>query len=74
MYKESKERVVAIMRPHALGPMKEALFSLEISGTTISQVNGCGKLAHGGLSFLLMGGLTDIVHLVVCINYSTVAE
>lgn len=41
---------------------------------TISQVNGCGKLVLGGLSFLLLGGLTDIVHLVVCINYSTVVE
>lgn len=69
-----KERVVAIMRPHTLGPIKEALFSLGISGRSISQVNGCGKLACGGLSFLLMGGLTDIVHLVVCINYSTVVE
>lgn len=69
-----RKRAVVIVSSHALESIKEALFSLEISGRTISQVNGCGKLALGGLSFLLLGGLTDIVHLVVCINYSTVVE
>lgn len=69
-----RKRAVVIVRPHALESIKEVLLSLEISGMTISQVNGCGKLALGGLSFLLLGGLTDIVHLVVCINYSTVVE
>lgn len=40
------KRVVAIVRPEKLEPVKEALFEAQVSGMTISQVNGCGN-QHG---------------------------
>ena len=40
------KRIVAIVRPEKLEPLKEALFEANISGMTISQVNGCGN-QHG---------------------------
>ena len=40
------KRIVAIVRTEKLEPVKEALFAANISGMTISQVNGCGN-QHG---------------------------
>ena len=40
------KRVIAIVRPEKLEPLKEALFAAEVSGMTISQVSGCGN-QHG---------------------------
>lgn len=40
------KRVIAIVRPEKLEPVKEALFAAQVSGMTISQVNGCGN-QHG---------------------------
>lgn len=40
------KRIVAIVRPEKLEPLKEALFAAQISGMTISQVQGCGN-QHG---------------------------
>lgn len=40
------KRIVAIVRPEKLEPLKEALFAAEVGGMTISQVNGCGS-QHG---------------------------
>ncbi len=40
------KRIVAIVRPEKLEPLKEALFAAEISGMTIAQVMGCGN-QHG---------------------------
>ncbi len=40
------KRIVAIVRPEKLEPLKEALFTANISGMTITQVMGCGN-QHG---------------------------
>lgn len=40
------KRVVAIVRPEKLEPLKDALFAANVSGMTISQVMGCGN-QHG---------------------------
>ncbi len=40
------KKIVAIVRPEKMETLKDALFKAEISGMTISQVNGCGN-QHG---------------------------
>lgn len=40
------KRIVAIVRPEKMEPLKEALFSANVSGMTIAQVMGCGN-QHG---------------------------
>ncbi|MCI8469406.1 MAG: P-II family nitrogen regulator [Eggerthellaceae bacterium] len=40
------KKITAIVRPEKLEPLKDALFAAEVSGMTISQVNGCGS-QHG---------------------------
>ena len=40
------KRVIAIVRPEKLEPLKEALFAANVKGMTIAQVMGCGN-QHG---------------------------
>ncbi len=40
------KRIIAIVRTEKLEPLKEALFKVDTSGMTISQVMGCGN-QHG---------------------------
>ena len=40
------KRIIAIVRPEKLEPLKEALFEVDVSGMTIAQVMGCGN-QHG---------------------------
>lgn len=40
------KKITAIARPDKLEPLKEALFQANVSGMTISQVQGCGN-QHG---------------------------
>ena len=40
------KRIIAIVRPEKLEPLKEALFAANVSGMTITQVMGCGS-QHG---------------------------
>lgn len=40
------KRVIAIVRPEKLEPLKDALFAADVSGMTIIQVMGCGN-QHG---------------------------
>lgn len=40
------KRIVAVVRPEKLEPLKDALFEADVKGMTISQVNGCGN-QHG---------------------------
>ena len=40
------KKITAIVRPEKLEPLKEALFAAQVSGMTISQVQGCGN-QHG---------------------------
>ena len=44
------KRITAIVRPEKLEPLKEALFSADVSGMTITQVMGCGN-QHGWSEF-----------------------
>ena len=37
------KKITAIVRPEKLEPLKEALFAAQVSGMTISQVQGCGS-------------------------------
>ena len=40
------KRIIAIVRPEKLEPLKDALFAAEVSGMTVGQVMGCGN-QHG---------------------------
>ena len=40
------KRIIAIVRPEMLEPLKDALFAADVSGMTIAQVMGCGN-QHG---------------------------
>ena len=40
------KKITAVVRPEKLESLKEALFKANISGMTISQVQGCGN-SHG---------------------------
>jgi len=40
------KRVIAIVRPEKLEPLKDALFAADVKGMTIGQVMGCGN-QHG---------------------------
>ena len=40
------KRIIAIVRPEKMEPLKEALFAANVSGMTIAQVMGCGN-QHG---------------------------
>ena len=44
------KRIIAIVRPEKLEPLKKALFEADVSGMTIAQVMGCGK-QHGWSEF-----------------------
>jgi nitrogen regulatory protein P-II 1 len=40
------KRVVAIVRPEKMEPLKDALFAAGVSGMTLTQIMGCGN-QHG---------------------------
>lgn len=40
------KRITAIVRPEKMEKLKDALFAVDVSGMTISQVQGCGN-QHG---------------------------
>ena len=40
------KRIIAIVRPEKLEPLKDALFAADVSGMTVGQVMGCGN-QHG---------------------------
>ena len=40
------KRIIAIVRPEKLEPLKDALFAADVSGMTVGQVMGCGN-RHG---------------------------
>ncbi len=44
------KRIVAIVRPEKLEPLKEALFAADVTGMTVTQVMGCGN-QHGWSEF-----------------------
>lgn len=40
------KRIIAIVRPEKLEPLKDALFEAGVTGMSVSQINGCGN-QHG---------------------------
>ncbi|MDD6288781.1 MAG: P-II family nitrogen regulator [Eggerthellales bacterium] len=65
------KRIVAIVRTEKLEPVKEALFAANISGMTISQVNGCGN-QHGWKEYFR--GTEVLLNMVPKIRFEIVAE
>ena len=54
------KKITAIVRPEKLEPLKEALFAAQVSGMTVSQVQGCGK-QHGWNCLLYTSGTKDVL-------------
>lgn len=65
------KRITAIVRPEKLEPLKEALFAAEVSGMTISQVNGCGS-QHGWTEYFR--GTEVLLNMVPKVKFELVVE
>lgn len=65
------KRVVAIVRPEKMESLKEALFEANISGMTISQVNGCGK-QHGWKEYYR--GTEVLLNMVPKVRFELIVE
>lgn len=64
------KRIIAIVRPEKLEPLKDALFAAHISGMTISQVNGCGN-QHGWKEYYR--GTEVLLNMVPKVKFEIVA-
>lgn len=67
----SMKRIVAIVRPEKLEPLKEALFAADASGMTISQVNGCGN-QHGWKEYFR--GTEVLLNMVPKVRFEIVVD
>lgn len=65
------KRIVAIVRPEKLEPLKEALFEAKVSGMTISQVNGCGN-QHGWKEYFR--GSEVLLNMVPKVKFEIIVE
>ncbi len=65
------KRITAIVRPEKLEPLKEALFAADVSGMTISQVNGCGN-QHGWKEYFR--GTEVLLNMVPKVKFEIVVE
>lgn len=65
------KRIIAIVRPEKLEPLKEALFAAQVSGMTISQVNGCGN-QHGWKEYYR--GTEVLLNMVPKVKFEIVSE
>ena len=65
------KRIVAIVRPGKLEPLKEALFQANVSGMTISQVNGCGN-QHGWKEYFR--GSEVLLNMVPKVKFEIIVE
>ena len=65
------KRITAIVRPEKMEPLKEALFAADISGMTISQVNGCGA-QHGWKEYFR--GTEVLLNMVPKVKFEIVVE
>lgn len=65
------KRVVAIVRPEKLEPLKDALFAASVSGMTISQVNGCGN-QHGWTEHFR--GTEVLLNMVPKVKFEVIVE
>ena len=65
------KRIIAIVRPEKLEPLKDALFEADVNGMTVSQVNGCGN-QHGWKEYYR--GTEVILNMVPKVKFEIVAE
>ena len=65
------KRIIAIVRPEKLEPLKEALFSANVGGMTISQVSGCGN-QHGWKYYYR--GTEVLLNMVPKVKFEIVAD
>ena len=65
------KRITAIVRPEKMEPLKEALFAADVSGMTISQVNGCGA-QHGWKEYFR--GTEVLLNMVPKVKFEIVVE
>ncbi len=65
------KRIIAIVRPEKLEPLKEALFSANVGGMTISQVSGCGN-QHGWKEYYR--GTEVMLNMVPKVKFEIVAD
>ena len=65
------KKVVAIVRPEKMESLKEALFEANVSGMTISQVNGCGN-QHGWKEYFR--GTEVLLNMVPKVKFELVVD
>lgn len=65
------KRIVAIVRPEKMEVLKDALFAANVSGMTISQVNGCGN-QHGWKEYFR--GTEVLLNMVPKVKFEIVVE
>lgn len=65
------KRITAIVRPEKLEPLKDGLFEADVTGMTISQVNGCGN-QHGWKEYYR--GTEVLLNMVPKVKIETVVE
>ena len=65
------KKITAIVRPEKLEPLKEALFAAQVSGMTISQVQGCGN-QHGWKEYYR--GTEVILNMIPKVKFELVVD
>ena len=65
------KRIIAIVRPEKMEPLKEALFAARVSGMTIAQVMGCGN-QHGWSEYFR--GTEVLLNMVPKVKFELVVD
>lgn len=65
------ERIIAIVRPEKMEPLKEALFAANVSGMTIAQVMGCGN-QHGWSEYFR--GTEVMLNMIPKVKFELIVE
>lgn len=65
------KRIIAIIRPEKMEPLKEALFAANVSGMTIAQVMGCGN-QHGWSEYFR--GTEVLLNMIPKVKFELVVE
>ena len=65
------KRIIAIVRPEKLEPLKSALFAADVGGMTITQVNGCGN-QHGWKEYYR--GNEVLLNMVPKVRFEIIAD
>jgi nitrogen regulatory protein P-II 1 len=65
------KKISAIVRPEKLEELKDALFAADVSGMTISQVNGCGN-QHGWKEYFR--GTEVLLNMVPKVKFEVIVD